>query len=64
MKDADIVRAVQGTEPHRRRAEKKSAPAEKSIHIPLPFDAVMSAVVKVKPQPKAASKASSKKRTK
>jgi hypothetical protein len=30
----------------------KSAPAEKAIHIPLPFDAVMGAVVKVKPEPK------------
>jgi hypothetical protein len=58
--DADIVRAVQGTGTHRKRAAKKaaprvekSAPAEKPIHIPLPFDAVMSAVMNVKPQTKA-----------
>lgn len=61
--DAEIVKAVQGSGTHRRRATEnaethleKSASAEKAIHIPLPFDTVMSAVVKIKPEPKESAK--------
>jgi hypothetical protein len=66
--DDHTVRAVQGIDYHRKRATQKPAqhadkapPAEKAIHIPLPFDDVMSAVLKVKPQPKTLANRQSKK---
>jgi hypothetical protein len=56
-KDAELIQKIRDTGHRRREATipsaGKSAPAEKAIHIPLPFDAVMSAVVKIKPQSKA-----------
>lgn len=58
-RDADIIRTVRGATEKR---SAKSAPAEKAIHIPLPFDAVMSAVLKVKPEPKAQTKTETSKR--
>jgi hypothetical protein len=65
-KDAELIKQVRDTGHRRREAippsVEKSAPAEKAIHIPLPFDAVMSAVVKIKPEPKKPSEPTNKKR--
>jgi len=63
--DAEIVKTGQDTGHHRKRATKKpaprlekSAPAEKTVYIPLPFDTVMGAVLSIKPQSKAKTKPS------
>jgi hypothetical protein len=64
-KDAELIQAVRDA--GYRRLENsvppgKPAPAEKPIHIPLAFEDVISAVLKVKPQPKAPVDSKSKKR--
>jgi hypothetical protein len=56
-RNAKIIQAVRDAG----RPAVKPPPAEKAIHIPLPFDDVMSAVLKVKPEPKPTAKPATKK---
>jgi hypothetical protein len=62
---SEVIKAVRATGVSRKAGRtrlNRSAPAEKAIHIPLLFDAVMSAVVKIKPEPKEPLKPAKKKR--
>jgi hypothetical protein len=61
----ELLKAVRATSPSRKSSRTrldKFTPAKKAINIPLPFDAVMSAIVKIKPEPKEPLKPAKKKR--
>jgi len=61
-KDSELIQEVRDAGHRRRKTPGKPAPAEKPIHIPLPFDDVISAVLKVNPRPKPPVDSKSKKR--